>query len=220
MVHASSEPLTIGPDEQARVRSITRPDPGLFRVYLFHAVTLTLGVLVAFGILIVNVGRGVEARVLDALRDQPAAPLFLLAGVAGIYGAILLGLYVRYRTLRYRFDEHGVARSWGLLFRQETFLTYTKIQDIQLRRGIVEKWFGVARLAIQTATGTQGASEMLEGLREYELVQAYLREKMKGLEPVASPALEGERDPVAVLSSICDELRALRATVIQRNGSF
>src|SRR5262245_11026817 len=56
---------------------------------------------------------------------------------------VFLPMYFRYQTLRYRFDDDGVHASWGLLFRREVSLTYARIQDIHLRRGLIERWLGL-----------------------------------------------------------------------------
>ena len=38
----------------------------------------------------------------------------------------------------YRFDAEGVSVSYGVLFRREAFLTYARIQDIHVRRNLLE----------------------------------------------------------------------------------
>jgi uncharacterized membrane protein YdbT with pleckstrin-like domain len=46
---------------------------------------------------------------------------------------VFLPLYIRFKTLRYRFDDEGVAMSWGLLFHREIYLTYRRVQDIHVK---------------------------------------------------------------------------------------
>src|SRR5438094_863975 len=70
--------------------------------------------------------------------------------------------------------------------------------------------------AIQTASAKKGADESLEGLREFDLVQAYLREKMKGKKaarPALAAVLPAEHEAIALIASIRDEVRALRTAV-------
>lgn len=93
---------------------------------------------------------------------------------------LLLPLYFRYRTLRYRFDEEGVAMSWGILFRREIHLTYSRIQDIHLVSNFVERWLGLARIQIQTASGSSKAEMTLEGLKEFARVRDFLYGRMRG----------------------------------------
>ncbi len=86
----------------------------------------------------------------------------------------------RYHTLRYRFDEDGVSMSWGALFHREVYLTYSRIQDIHLASGIVERYLGLARIQIQTASGKAAAEMTLEGLLEFERVRDFLYTRMHG----------------------------------------
>ena len=74
-------------------------------------------------------------------------------------------LFFKYETLKYRFDESGVSMSWGLLWRREIHLTYRRIQDIHLTRGLIQRWMGLATVAIQTASGSSGPEMSIEELR-------------------------------------------------------
>jgi putative membrane protein len=106
------------------------------------------------------------------LASLVAGPFFLF---------LLLPLYFRFRTLRYRFDEEGISMGWGILFRREIHLTYSRIQDIHLVANVVERWLGLARIQIQTASGSAKAEMTLEGLLEFELVRDFLYSRMRGL---------------------------------------
>lgn len=105
------------------------------------------------------------------LRSAILGPLFFL---------VWLPLYFRYRTLRYTFDEEGVSMAWGILFRREIHLTYSRIQDIHLVSNVVERWLGLARVQIQTASGSSKAEMVLEGLQEYGRVRDFLYARMRG----------------------------------------
>ncbi len=135
--------------------------------------------------------------VLEALAALPAAPV------------LLPYLYFRYHTLRYRFEEQGLRMSWGILFRREILLNYARIQDIHLKSNVVERWLGLARIEIQTASGSAGAEMTLEGLVEYELVRDFLYSKMRGA-PAQHESL------ASVLSAAAAELRAIRLALEKR----
>lgn len=129
--------------------------------------------------------------------------------------------FFKYETLKYRFDDEGITMGWGLLWRREIFLTYARIQDIHLSRGIIERWLGLATINIQTAAGSSSSEMSIVGLVEYEQVRDYLYSRMRGArfgdvdevgEPrqaPATPAPDGDT-AVALLTDIRDELRALR----------
>src|SRR5215472_8522321 len=89
-------------------------------------------------------------------------------------------LYFRYHTLEYRFDEEGIHMKVGILFRREVNLTYTRIQDIHLRSGIIQRWLGLANVQVQTASGSSGPELIIEGFKEYETVRDFLYTRMRG----------------------------------------
>ncbi len=141
-----------------------------------------------------------------------------------LFFILLIPLYFRYHTLHYRFDEEGISMRWGILFRREINLTYARIQDIHLRTNVVERWLGLARIEVQTASGSSGAEMTLEGLLEYDAIRDYLYGRMRGshggprvagtspgaltgspLDPGAAAELTG------VLREVTTELRGLRA---------
>ena len=145
----------------------------------------------------------------------------------------ILPYYFRYKTLRYRFDDHGVSVSYGLLWRRETYLTYARIQDIHVTRNIFERWLGIGTVRIQTASGSAAAAESLAGLTAYQDVRNYLYARMRGHRTPSSatsapavgsdsvsPALAGGGDAqaVAALEGIRDELRAVRALLVSRES--
>ena len=167
-----------------------------------------------------------ESRVFALTRPDPNLLTCyfvrsLLATIA--FPLVFPVLFFRYHTLRYRFDEAGVSMSWGLLFRREINLTYARIQDIHISRGLVERWLGLGTIAIQTASGASGAEMTLDGIRDYDMLRDFLYARMRGrrgagLEGAAGaspasaagagPASEGEA--LQLLRAIHDDLAAIR----------
>ena len=97
-----------------------------------------------------------------------------------LFPLVFLAHYIRYRTLRYSFDEEGVSVRWGALFRRETRLNYSRLQDIHLLSNVVERWLGLAKVQIQTASGSAAAELTIEGLLEYDEVRNFLYARMHG----------------------------------------
>lgn len=93
---------------------------------------------------------------------------------------VILPLFFKYETLRYRFDEEGVAMSWGILFRREIYLTYRRIQDIHLTRNILQRWMGLATVSVQTASGSSSPEMAIEGILEADALRDFLYQKMRG----------------------------------------
>jgi putative membrane protein len=152
--------------------------------------------------------------VLVCLLTGPLFPIFIIPN------------YFRYHTLRYRFDDDGISMRWGILFRREIHLTYTRIQDIHLTSNLIERWLGLARIQVQTASGTSSAEMTIEGIKEYELVRDFIYSKMRGHARApgspaapAAPVASGEAGDVATaLHEAAAELRALREELAQRRS--
>lgn len=130
---------------------------------------------------------------------------------------LILPHVFRYMTLRYKFDEEGIGVSHGVLFRRESYITYTRMQDIHLSRGIIERWFGLGTVEVQTAAGTSAAEIRIEGLKEFNELRDFLYTRMRGGHP-APPAARAPEGAAAVLAEIRDELRALRADLEKRRA--
>lgn len=137
---------------------------------------------------------------------------------------------IRFRTMRYRFTTEGLSMSWGILFRREIIIQYARIQDIHLRSNMVERWLGLARVLIQTASGSASAEMTLEGLKEFEAVRDFLYHRMRGVREHsthAKSAASADEQPIGaarspelagVLAEIAAELRGLRADLAARKG--
>ena len=105
----------------------------------------------------------------------------IVAIISGPAFPILLPILLfKYETLRYRFDEQGIAMTWGFLFRQEVYLTYRRIQDIHLTRGIIQRWLGLATVTVQTASGSSMPVMAIEGVLQSEELRDFLYSKMRG----------------------------------------
>ena len=150
------------------------------------------------------------------LASLVAGPFFLF---------ILVPLYFRYHTMRYRFSDEGVSMRWGILFRKEINLTFARIQDIHLTSNFVERWLGLARIQIQTASGSAKAEMVIEGVTEYGALRDFLYSRMRGAKGLAATAAvrkdvaqTGAAPSAEVASLLRDavaELRAIR-TAIER----
>jgi putative membrane protein len=132
---------------------------------------------------------------------------------------LLLPRYFRYRTLRYEVDAEGITMRWGILFRREISLTYSRIQDIHLSSNVLERWLGLAKIQVQTASGSSGAEMTIEGLHAFAEMRDFLYSRMRGARdhfqgprtgarPVTASTAPGEL--AGVLHEIAAEVRAIR----------
>jgi len=113
---------------------------------------------------------------------------------------------------------------WGVLFRREITLTYARIQDIHLVSNLVERWLGLGRVQIQTASGKSGAEATIEGLPDFEPVRDALYAVMRGARPPAGsprrpigdqPAAAATLDGVARSTEMADVAALLRETAAE-----
>lgn len=169
-------------------------------------------------------GASPDGRILAIQRPAPALlTCYAITSLAGLFLAplIFVPLFFKYHTLRYRIDEEGLSASWGILFRREIHLTYKRIQDIHVSRNIVERWLGIGRVELQTASGSSSAELVLEGMTEHEAVRDFLYARMRGhgaagARAPEAGALAGERTggdegaALALLRELRSELEALR----------
>lgn len=176
-----------------------------------------------------------EAEIFAITRPDPVLWRYYMLNALAVgpfFPVALLLLYFRYHTLSYRFDSDGMAMSWGILFRREIHLTYSRIQDIHLTSNVVERWLGLARVQIQTASGSAEAEMTIEGVRAFLPLRDYLYSRMRGvksrIEPAPSAAAQHAAAPgaapaplsdsvsgelAAVLREVAVELRAVRAAL-------
>jgi len=141
-----------------------------------------------------------------ALLTLPAFPVTMIV------------LYIKYRTMRFRFDHEGIWKRQGLLWRRETNVAYRRIQDIHLTSGIIQRWLGLATVSIQTAAGSSTAEVTIEGVLEAEALRDYLYTKMRGVRDGTHAAAQvtagvsgGEThdETLALLTEIRDSLRQI-----------
>jgi len=166
---------------------------------------------------------GVPREILATDRPDPAYWIMTLLGfgltVVATFGLMLplvlialLPAYFRYHTTRYTFDDEGIGMSWGLIFQHATHVTYGKIQDIHLNRGLLERWLGLGTVRLQTASGSAAAEVTLYGLKNADVVRDYLYQRMRGWKEHEAPTSTGP-DAVALLAEIRDEVERLRRAV-------
>ncbi len=177
-----------------------------------------------------------DAAILAIERPHPDLWKYYLLGCVAIpplFPFLVLPAWFRYSTMRYQFTDEGISMRWGILFRREVIIHYARIQDIHLRSNVVERWLGLARVLVQTASGNAGAEMTLEGLKEFEAVRDFLYARMRGVKdghPVRSaahPAHAGaaavsaadQQELAAALREVAAELRATREALESRRPS-
>lgn len=128
---------------------------------------------------------------------------------------LLTGPY--YRSLSYEIQDDEVIMHVGIWTKSVKHVPYRTVTNLVVKRGILDRLFGLGTLKIQTAgmSGTTGAEESLEGLDNveevYDMVVTELRRFRGSMAPTAA---EEEVEPAVAstdaLSAILTEVRAIR----------
>lgn len=164
-------PQTVTPQPPPRPELASRP---LLRVDPRLVASERLGSLLAF------LPLGGSAAVVSALLlFAPTMPLTLrltemLPGGRGLYIGILafVGISVlwrvvapalAYQRLGYRVDDQVLVVEHGIVVHRSVLIPLTRVQHVDVRRGPIERAFGLATLIVKTA-GTGLATAVLPGL--------------------------------------------------------
>jgi putative membrane protein len=134
--------------------------------------------------------------VLKAVRDA-ALPLLIVVLVSGfgaqglaraaLYGAVGIAIaavtgWWRWDNTRWWVGTDGIHRKSGLLNTKQTDVPFARIQALDLEQGVVQRWFGVHSVHVQTAGGGAEGEIVLEAISREEL------DALRAL--VATPAAE------------------------------
>jgi uncharacterized membrane protein YdbT with pleckstrin-like domain len=108
-----------------------------------------------------------------------------LLSLVGFAFSVWFGLIVR-RADRLALYEDGLAREYRLLSTKRTFAEYDSVQDLEMRQGLVERFFNIGTLHINTA-GSHGQEIIFPGIYNCHEFEAEIRDHMRP-KPVDTPA--------------------------------
>jgi len=108
-------------------------------------------------------------------------------GAAGLVAAIVMG-YVRWSTTQYWISQAGISHHTGLLSKKDTNVPFDRIQALDVQQGVLQRWFGVQRVDVQTGAGGKGGEISLPALLPDAVAE------LRGLRP---SAVTGEADGVS-----------------------
>ncbi len=149
--------------------------------------------------------------------------LYFIRSLAALiaFPFVFVPLLFKYISLRYKFDKEGVSASWGILFRKQVYLTYARIQDIHVSRGLIERWLSLGTVDIQTASGSAAAELSIVGLEEYKEIRDFLYSYMRGhRETLKTEEADAEMgsEALELLCEIRDELKELHREIVRGRG--
>ena len=114
--------------------------------------TLAYGAIVAVGVLLVPASAGGPVAVLR----------WLLPVLVAVYAVVAIGIrpWIRYRVHRWEVTAETVHTLTGWLTRTWTLVPISRIQTVDVTRGVLQQLFGLATVAVLTAS-SQGTVRVL-----------------------------------------------------------
>jgi len=127
------------------------------------------GFILALFIACIAVGTHIAVRVI-AREQEPAQALAAVLQSSGYIWLPLLGLLTgawlgwrRYRLIFWRLDNQAFCVRRGYLWYSESRVPVSRVQHLDLRRGPLQRVFGLANLVVHTA-GTRMNTVSINGL--------------------------------------------------------
>ena len=105
----------------------------------------------------------------------PWIPLVFVLILAGIYG----WSYLTYRFYGFSIGDDEFKKEYGVIAKRYVAIPYTRIQNINIRRGILDRIMGLSTLKIETAGSSNpqtGSEGRIPGLTHHDAIS--LREEL------------------------------------------
>ncbi len=145
--HPPTSPLNSPP---ATSVSRDEPDPSTFTALSPRVMVLWR---LAYG-----VGAGVAllgALVVVGLNGSWPTPVRIaLPLVVAVVGVVLVVVVAaaEYRRWRYLVTDDGIELRHGLIIRNESSIPHFRVQHVDVRHGVLQRWLGIVSLSISTAS--------------------------------------------------------------------
>jgi hypothetical protein len=148
-------------------------------------------------------------------------PLVLGILILGIWLILMLSvvLYLPafFRSLEYSIDPDAVRLRKGVFWKRRTTVPYTKITNIDITQGPVERYYGLSKLHIQTAGASAAnnptAELMMYGIKEPEALKDEIMGRIHRTPVGEAVAVPASPDTPDVMAEMLMELKAIRAAL-------
>ncbi|MDT8285865.1 MAG: PH domain-containing protein [Elusimicrobiales bacterium] len=152
--------------------------------------------------------------------DTPGTVIISLVMGLFLLIAFLLAIWIPafYRSLEYSIDEDAVRCNSGVFWKRRVTVPYSKITNVDIMQGPVQRMYGVGSVHVQTAGagGAQGGMAELAflGVRNLEGVREAIMTRVKFRAAAAPGPAEPERAPAGdTQERMLAELKAIRAAI-------
>jgi membrane protein YdbS with pleckstrin-like domain len=165
-----------------------RPAPNFLKYLLLPAL---IGDVV---ISLVLIGAGVAISVAVPNLGIPLLAV-LVIGLAFSFAVVVLSVYLRYDTTWYVLSDRSLRLRRGIWIIRETTITFENVQNVTVRQGPLQRFFGIADVLVETAGGGGGAATQHQG----------------GAAPAHQGLIEGIADAPAIRDLLTSKMRASKS---------
>lgn len=198
-----------------------QPDVGFLRYLLlqFWIGLLLIDVLILVGWLAITIALPMVGAIL-------VVPVLIFAVVPDIIA--YLAVHLRFDTTWYVMSERSLRIRRGIWVIHETTLTFENVQNVTVRQGPLQRYFGIANLLVETAgggqsqPGSQGQTTaahrgLIEGVADAQRIRNLIMNRLRKSQTAGLGDEVGVRDrgqvwtetQVHALREIRDAVRAL-----------
>ena len=178
-------PRLAGADDQSVLNF--RPATGFLRYLKFYFwiglfavdIALTIGWIAIF----------IASPIAGVLVTPLALGIIVLPDIVAY-----IAIHLRYDSTWYVLSDRTMRIRRGLWSIHETTITYENIQNVSVRQGPLQRYFGIANVIVETAGGGSsskregqsalGHTGLLEGVENAEEIRALILDKWKGAKSV------------------------------------
>ncbi len=182
---------------------IIKPDRGELAIWFLMLVIFSLPILVACIVL--------------ALTVQPLVFSLLIVGLFLFILFFVFWLPAYFKSLEYAIEEEAVRGKKGVFWRRHVTVPYTKITNVDVSQGPVQRLYKIGTVHVQTAGagGQQGARAelLILGVKDLNEIKNAIMKRVVG--HVAIGAMDTTETPPAMtdsntMKSILEEVTSIR----------
>lgn len=198
-----------------------KPSEGFLRYLKFQFCVALLAVDVA-----ILAGWAAIAATIPWLGAVLLVPALFVAIVPDVFAYV--AIHIRYDTTWYVMNERSLRIRRGVWTLHETTISFENVQNVSVRQGPLQRWFGISTIVVDTAGGgggdIHGGSQAHRGLLEGISDAARLRDRILARVRNSQSAglgdeLAGEDDgaPVRFRREHLEKLKEIRDCVVALN---
>ena len=159
---------------------------------------------------------------LSALLPFPANLVLGINAAAWFIASMATAAWIPayHASLKYTIDNDVIRGSRGVFWRRNVSIPYTKITNVDITQGPLQRRFHIGTIHVQTAGfgGAQGAAAELRmpGIRDLTGVQEIIMEKVRS-HGYGTAAAGDSPTPVELMTKMAKELKTIRKALVKKS---